>query len=868
MPLPSSISDTTIWQTAFERPREDSSIEEQSYFKPAYLAMREKASILVSRIQADMPMMTVHDITHLDALWDTASLVSDANLTPPEAFVFGAAVLLHDSAMSIGAYAGGIEEIKRLPLWKDFYAQKFKVLSERNEKFNDIDLSNVEKLTLQDVLRSVHAEKAEALATQSWRDDRGESIFLIDNSEIRNFFGQTIGQIAHSHWWDLRKLEDHLSKKLGSFTPHSRNSVDKIKVACLLRVADAIHIDRRRAPAFLRAIINPKGVSEHHWSFQEKMARPYVKEDAIVFTSGRSFDRIDAEAWWLAYDIINGIDRELRDVDALLRGRGAVTLRVRRVEGAQSPRNLADFLSTNGWAPVDARVKASDVPKIVETLGGARLYGNDLLAPVRELIQNAADAVQARRRLQMRPDDWGEIEVNIIERPDGWWLTVEDTGVGMSEFVLCNHLTDFGRSLWTSQSAVDEFPGLLASGMSAIGRFGIGFFSCFMIGDTVRVISRRYDLGIEAARILYISGGPAGRPILMSAVPSEVPTDCGTRIEVLLKMNPFKAGGLLYEENGEQSLTHDLETVLAFVAPALEVNLVTQSRGKKTTVVKARDWLDISPRDLVSRLLKGVISESTFSYRHMTVIRDEQGKIHGRALLEPFAWRSNNGEGCLAIGGLRSDNILHMVGCLTAVPLTASRGRGIPTATKDCLSLWATDQAKRIGEDKSILPHWKMEASSIVKILGGDMGSLPIAYRGDVYYSTKKLKELVEESHELSFVFDGEFTYDQDDDVRERDFEEHFEMRDHLIVMMRRTLRVRREDSIMWPSADGNFSINITGRNLVKSILAEIWGLYTHETEFGTVGAVFDADIDRTYDHFSRTGPTRKRAKRRRSTDV
>ena len=64
---------------------------------------RSKVEQLVSRIAVDMPGMTVHDITHLDALWETASLVAEGAVTvnPPEAFVLGASILLHDSAMSL-----------------------------------------------------------------------------------------------------------------------------------------------------------------------------------------------------------------------------------------------------------------------------------------------------------------------------------------------------------------------------------------------------------------------------------------------------------------------------------------------------------------------------------------------------------------------------------------------------------------------------------------------------------------------------------------------------------------------------------------------------------------------------------------------
>ena len=48
--------------------------------------------------------------------------------------------------------------------------------------------------------------------------------------------------------------------------------------------------------------------------------------------------------------------------------------------------------------------------------------------------------------------------------------------MGMSEQVLTGPLLDFGNSFWGSTLASQEFPGLIASGMKAAGRFGIGFF--------------------------------------------------------------------------------------------------------------------------------------------------------------------------------------------------------------------------------------------------------------------------------------------------------------------------------------------------------------------------------------------------------
>ena len=88
---------------------------------------------------------------------------------------------------------------------------------------------------------------------------------------------------------------------------------------------------------------------------------------------------------------------------------------------------------------------------------------------------------------QRRPNDWGLIKVGFRSDAEQTWLFVEDNGIGMSEQVLTGPLLDFGASFWRSPLAMEEFPGLMAAGMHAIGRFGIGFFSVFMLGPVIRV---------------------------------------------------------------------------------------------------------------------------------------------------------------------------------------------------------------------------------------------------------------------------------------------------------------------------------------------------------------------------------------------
>src|SRR3546814_14225514 len=89
------------------------------------------------------------------------------------------------------------------------------------------------------------------------RSTRPDTLFPY-TTLFRSFYGPTIGQIAHSHWWSVQKVELQLSGDLGALPQRTRNVVDKVKLACLLRVADAIHLDSRRAPRFIRTITNPK----------------------------------------------------------------------------------------------------------------------------------------------------------------------------------------------------------------------------------------------------------------------------------------------------------------------------------------------------------------------------------------------------------------------------------------------------------------------------------------------------------------------------------------------------------------------------------------------------------------------------------
>src|SRR5262249_44941631 len=71
-----------------------------------------------------------------------------------------------------------------------------------------------------------------------------------------------------------------------------------------------------------------------------------------------------------------------------------------------------------------------------------------------------------------------------------WYIEVRDNGIGMSEALLVGPLLDFGTSYWNSPLMSREHPGLASSGFEPQGQYGIGFFSVFMWGGEVKVVTR------------------------------------------------------------------------------------------------------------------------------------------------------------------------------------------------------------------------------------------------------------------------------------------------------------------------------------------------------------------------------------------
>lgn len=795
-----SVTSTKLWKRSIGK---KSGNTEDDRFRRRLItsleSLREQAALLAGEIARDLPDYTVHDVSHSDALWTLADDIAgpDITLTPTEAYLFGGACAVHDLGMASAAYVDGLDSLRKEPRWSDVVAMVLRDTQGRAPSAEEIAAPTPEvvKAAQASVLRELHAEHAERLGKLSWKDDDGDQ-WLIEDSALRTTYGAIIGKIAHSHWWAASLLEERFPHPLGAPAgAPTAWTARPLLVACLLRLADASHLDASRAPRLLQALRRPPAASAPHWEFQAHLSQPYADGDRFVFTGSR-FTIEQAEAWWLCAETLQSVDREFRAVDALLADRRQERLAVRGVAGGDDLGRLAAYLPTDGWTPLDARVRVSNVVRLVESLGGRELYGTTPHVPLRELIQNASDAVRARRLVEDRAADWGEIVVRLGVDPNGAapWIEVEDTGVGMSRSVLIGHLLDFGTSFWESERVLEELPGLLGSAFEPTGRFGIGFFSVFMWGDAVTVTSRRHDAGKAETHVLEFTSGVSRRPLLRLASPAEQLIEAGTRVRVELDDATLWQLGLA----ADAPELDVLSALCAWLAPALDVTLHVELDDQRQTAVEASDWLRIPIEELATRVGRSPIREGLprsaeeeateqseveveVAYAeegdadqqdltddidawspgrygvHPRLVENarnlslDDGTVVGRALVNPY----DIGAGVVTIGGFRSAELNSLTGVLVGAPTTASRHTGIPIAPTEVLRAWATEQATLL--EGSLSNATLCQAARQVYALRGDTGPLPILIVRGRALTRDEVREWAAKLNEVILLHDAAF---------------------------------------------------------------------------------------------------------------
>jgi TNF receptor-associated protein 1 len=171
----------------------------------------------------------------------------------------------------------------------------------------------------------------------------------------------------------------------------------------------------------------------------------------------------------------------------------------------------------------------SEVKQLLDILVYS-LYKNKEIF-LRELVSNAADALNKMQfEILTEPNPQGkdqELKITItIDKKHGK-LAIEDNGVGMTQEELVSNIGTIAHSGTLDYlKKISETSG--KKGADLIGKFGVGFYSSFMVAKEIHITSKSWRPGSRAW--LWKSTGESSYTIEAAEKEGR-----GTRIELLLK---------------------------------------------------------------------------------------------------------------------------------------------------------------------------------------------------------------------------------------------------------------------------------------------------------------------------------------------
>jgi molecular chaperone HtpG len=256
-------------------------------------------------------------------------------------------------------------------------------------------------------------------------------------------------------------------------------------------------------------------------------------------------------------------------------------------------------------------------------LGGViNLLANNLYSGpkvfLRELMQNAVDAIRARENLG-QAGYAGRVSIEVVpgEKGAAPTLICEDNGVGLTEDEVHRFLATIGES--SKRGDLGE------ARSDFIGQFGIGLLSCFMVADEIVVITRAVK---EPGKATEWRGRPDGT-YTVKALPGG-DGEPGTR--VFLRAKKDKETKELFAPKGVRELAEKYGGLLPYP--------VTVSAGKQTSAVNAEaPWERAYPsaakrREALLAYGKDVFDTDFFD---CVPLESKAGDVRGVAFVLPYS---------------------------------------------------------------------------------------------------------------------------------------------------------------------------------------------------------------------------------------
>lgn len=151
---------------------------------------------------------------------------------------------------------------------------------------------------------------------------------------------------------------------------------------------------------------------------------------------------------------------------------------------------------------------------------------------LRELISNASDALDKLRFESLTNpsmlDNNTELAIHIKLDKTAKTITISDNGIGMTRQEVIDNIGTIARS--GSKAFLEKMTGDQKFDSNLIGKFGVGFYSAFMVASSVKVITKR--AGSNEPAVKWESSGESSFTICEASKDTN-----GTDITIYLKDN-------------------------------------------------------------------------------------------------------------------------------------------------------------------------------------------------------------------------------------------------------------------------------------------------------------------------------------------
>ncbi|PSU71676.1 molecular chaperone HtpG [Photobacterium phosphoreum] len=249
------------------------------------------------------------------------------------------------------------------------------------------------------------------------------------------------------------------------------------------------------------------------------------------------------------------------------------------------------------------------------------LYSNKEIF-LRELISNASDAADKLRfKALSKTDLYGndaDLCVKLAINPQAGTLTISDNGIGMTREQAIEHLGTIAKS------GTKEFFGQLdeneTKDSQLIGQFGVGFYSAFIVADSVTVNTRSAEVTADEG-VCWTSAGEGDYSI-------ETITKASRGTEIILHLRA---------DEQEFLDEHRLREIVGKYSDHIGIPVFIQTEEKdEEGKVTGSKWDQINKAQALWTRNKSDISDEEYKEFYNHVAHD---------YAEPLAWSHNRVEG-------------------------------------------------------------------------------------------------------------------------------------------------------------------------------------------------------------------------------